>query len=112
MKNYLLGIIFLVLAFYLLWQQGNEQIEYAKQSPGDSVEIAQDTPKNENDAVSFADQTNDGVQSIVANPTKGLQSIQLDEEILTRGLQNELSSFVFSNHSGAIVQSLYINLTD
>ena len=102
MKNYLLGIIFLVLAFYLLWQQGNEQIEYAKQSPGDSVEIAQDTPKNESDAVSFADQTNDGVQSIVANPTKGLQSIQLDEEILTRGLQNELSSFVFSNHSGAI----------
>ena len=29
MKNYLLGAGFLVLAFYLIWQQGAEQIEYS-----------------------------------------------------------------------------------
>ena len=29
MKNYLLGAGFLVLAFYLMWQQGAEQIEYS-----------------------------------------------------------------------------------
>ena len=27
MKNYLLGVIFLVLAFYLIWEQGSQQAE-------------------------------------------------------------------------------------
>ena len=31
MKNYILGAGFLVLAFYLIWQQGAEQIDYADQ---------------------------------------------------------------------------------
>ena len=31
MKNYLLGVSFLIVAFYLIWQQGSNQIEYAEQ---------------------------------------------------------------------------------
>ena len=31
MKNYLLGVSLLILAFYLIWQQGANQIDYAEQ---------------------------------------------------------------------------------
>ena len=111
MKNYLLGIIFLGLAFYLLWQQGNQQIEYANQNTGNPDEVAHDEPSKETPMVSSADQTNDDVQSIVSNPVTGLQSIQLDEEVLNKGLETDLSSFVFSNHFGAI-RSISLHKSD
>ena len=111
MKNYLLGIIFLGLAFYLLWQQGNQQIEYANQNPRNPDEVAHDEPSKETPMVSSADQTNDDVQSIVSNPVTGLQSIQLDEEVLNRGLETDLSSFVFSNHFGSI-RSISLHKSD
>ena len=90
MKNYLLGIIFLGLAFYLLWQQGNQQIEYANQNPRNPDKVAHDEPSKETPMVSSADQTNDDVQSIVSNPVTGLQSIQLDDEVLNRALETDL----------------------
>ena len=63
-------------------------------------EVAHDEPSKETPMVSSADQTNDDVQSIVSNPVTGLQSIQLDDEVLNKGLESDLSSFVFSNHFG------------
>ena len=111
MKNYLLGIIFLGLAFYLLWQQGNQQIEYANQNPRNPDEVAHDEPSKETPMVSSADQTNDDVQSIVSNPVTGLQSIQLDDEVLNRALETDLSSFVFSNHFGSI-RSISLHKSD
>ena len=37
MKNYLLGVIFLIIAFYMLWQQGAQQVEQKERSFQDEL---------------------------------------------------------------------------
>ena len=112
MKNYLLGVIFLILAFYLIWEQGSQQAE-RKNFP----EIAQSETKTTR-PTSDGNQTWDVVQSREVSPASftsnefGLKPAkELADEILTPGLSTDLSSVLFSNHTGGI-RSIQLHKSD
>ncbi|MEK9772257.1 MAG: YidC/Oxa1 family insertase periplasmic-domain containing protein [Opitutae bacterium] len=100
MKNYLLGVGFLILAFYLIWQQGSEQMDYAEQRSTNQASVEPILPIADNPSISKNGQV---VQS--DEPSAGIlfESVQeLGQEKLSAGLASELSSVTFSNHTGGI----------
>ena len=104
MKNYLLGAGFLVLAFYLIWQQGAEQIEYSDRlSNKEVIEQTQRVEGIEGNSSPYS--TTSGIEPGIVNSedsTPFAAAVQLGEEKLTDGLSTNLSSITFSNHTGAI----------
>ena len=104
MKNYLLGAGFLVLAFYLMWQQGAEQIEYSDRLL--DKEVNEQTQRVEViEANSSLYSIAPGLEPRNVNSegsTQFASVVQLGEEKLTDGLSTDLSSITFSNHTGAI----------
>ena len=104
MKNYLLGAGFLVLAFYLIWQQGAEQIEYSDRlSNKEVIEQTQRVEGIEGNSSPYS--TTSGIEPGIVNSedsTPFAAVVQLGEEKLTDGLSTNLSSITFSNHTGAI----------
>lgn len=112
MKNYLLGVVFLILAFYLIWEQGSQQAE-RKNFP----EIAQSETKTTT-PTSDGNQTWDVIQNREDSPASftsnefGLKPAnELADEILTPGLSTDLSSVLFSNHTGGI-RSIQLHKSD
>ncbi|MDA7822025.1 YidC/Oxa1 family insertase periplasmic-domain containing protein [Opitutales bacterium] len=110
MKNYILGAGFLVLAFYLIWQQGAEQIDYSDQmSKAEKREPTSTIEAIENNT-SFSSNT-----SPASNFDSELRSfaptVSLGEEKLTDGLSTNLSSVTFSNHTGGI-RSVQLHQSD
>ena len=110
MKNYILGAGFLVLAFYLIWQQGAEQIDYSDQmSKAEKREPTSTIEAIENNT-SFSSNT-----SPASNFDSELRSfaptVSLGEEKLTDGLITNLSSVTFSNHTGGI-RSVQLHQSD
>ena len=103
MKNYLLGIGFLILAFYLIWQQGSEQIDYADQRSTNQATSDSPYPIAEgNTSRSFSQggqtpQDGESSTELFFESTK-----ELGQEKLSPGLASELSSVTFSNHTGGI----------
>ena len=106
MKNILIGISMLVLAFYLLWEQGKQQQEFLDES------IVQDDEPNK-----LPDELSQTMAEL--NSTLSLQTSPIDrnlsqniftsppiqiekEEELFEGLKNEFSTIVFTNHSGGV----------
>ncbi|MEL0099249.1 MAG: hypothetical protein VW907_06820, partial [Opitutae bacterium] len=90
MKNYLLGVGFLILAFYLIWQQGSEQMDYAEQRSTNQASVEPILPIADNPSISKNGQV---VQS--DEPSAGIlfESVQeLGQEKLSAGLASELSS--------------------
>ena len=104
MKNYLLGAGFLVLAFYLIWQQGAEQIEYSDRLSNKEVnEQTQRVEVIEGNSSLYS--ITPGIEPGIVNSedsTPFAAVVQLGEEKLTDGLSTNLSSITFSNHTGAI----------
>ncbi len=104
MKNYLLGAGFLVLAFYLIWQQGAEQIEYSDRLL--NKEVSEQTQRVEGiEGNSSPYLTTPDIEPGIINSedsTPFAAVVQLGEEKLTDGLSTNLSSITFSNHTGAI----------
>lgn len=104
MKNYLLGAGFLVLAFYLIWQQGAEQIEYSDRLSNKEVnEQTQRVEIIEGNSSPYS--ITPGIEPGIVNSedsTPFAAVVQLGEEKLTDGLSTNLSSITFSNHTGAI----------
>ena len=104
MKNYLLGAGFLVLAFYLIWQQGAEQIEYSDRLSNKEVnEQTQRVEVIEGNSSPYSKTS--GIEPGIVNSedsTPFAAVVQLGEEKLTDGLSTNLSSITFSNHTGAI----------
>ena len=104
MKNYLLGAGFLVLAFYLIWQQGAEQIEYSDRLSNKEVnEKTQRVEIIEGNSSPYS--ITPGIELGIVNSedsTPFAAVVQLGEEKLTDGLSTNLSSITFSNHTGAI----------
>ncbi|MDG0964169.1 MAG: YidC/Oxa1 family insertase periplasmic-domain containing protein [Opitutales bacterium] len=105
MKNILIGISMLVLAFYLLWEQGMQQQELIDNSivADENVSIAtqgetristQSPPSSFSDPV--VDQ-NRSLPDISTSPTL----IEREEELF-EGLANQFSTLVFTDHSGGI----------
>ena len=104
MKNYLLGAGFLVLAFYLIWQQGAEQIEYSDRLSNKEVnEQTQRVEIIEGNSSPYS--ITPGIEPGIVNSedsTPFAAVVQPGEEKLTDGLSTNLSSITFSNHTGAI----------
>lgn len=100
MKNYLIGIILLVLAFFLLWRQGAQQMDLARQDANRTVPIEP--------AYNVTDQN-----VTISNPTVVPESnatpvlpvekpIVLEQEQSVTALETPYSSLVFSNHTGGL----------
>ena len=103
MKNYLLGIGFLLLAFYLIWQQGSEQIDYAEQRSTNQTPFEPTHSIAENNTSRPFSQVGKTVD--YGEPSAELffeSAKELGQEELSSGLASELSSITFSNHTGGI----------
>jgi len=112
MKNYLLGFIFLVLAFYLIWEQGSQQAER------DNFPSITQTETKTARSTSDGNQTWDVSQNREDSPASftsnefGIKPAnELGDEILTPGLSTDLSSVLFSNHTGGI-RSIQLHKSD
>jgi len=104
MKNYLIGIILLFLAFFLLWREGGRQVDLAKQDANRSASTVSpidgsNSPVDTNPKISPPVSTGDGNASAVLPMQK---PVVLGEEKLVEGLENNYSSLVFSNHTGGL----------
>ena len=106
MKNILIGASMLVLAFYLLWEQGTQQQELI----GDRV-VADENPNKIsgessrafsefNSSSSFQTPATDQNLSQTTFPSSPFEITK--NEKLYEGLTNEYSTLVFTNHSGGV----------
>ena len=106
MKNYLIGIILLVLAFFLLWREGGRQVELAKQDANRSVSSVSpidgnNSPGDQNLTISAPAPVN--LPEGNASPVPPIEKpVVLGDEQLVNGLENAYSSLVFSNHTGGL----------
>jgi YidC/Oxa1 family membrane protein insertase len=105
MKNYLIGIILLFLAFFLLWREGGRQVDLAKQDANKSVSSfpspidGNNSPGDQNLTISPPVSSSEGN----ASPLPPIEKpVALGEEQLVDGLGNAYSSLVFSNHTGGL----------
>ncbi len=112
MKNYLLGVIFLVLAFYLIWEQGSQQAE-RNNFPSitqSETKIARPTSDG-NQTWDVIQNRDDSPASFISNEFGLKPANELGDEILTPGLSTDLSSVLFSNHTGGI-RSIQLHQSD
>ena len=112
MKNYLLGVIFLVLAFYLIWEQGSQQAERNNftsitQSETKTARLTSDG----NQTWDVSQNREDSPDSFTSNEFGIKPANELGDEILTPGLSTDLSSVLFSNHTGGI-RSIQLHKSD
>ena len=107
MKNILIGIGMLVLAFYLLWEQGKQQQDFAEKRR--TLADENGSIVNNDSGIDFP--TANGIASTA--PGVSDQNLsqsdpvfsapkKLAQEVLFEGLTNDFSSLVFTNHSGGI----------
>lgn len=106
MKNYVIGICLLLLAFGLLWQQGSKQgpLPAEKETPVLPSGVASDE-----NSTRFQSEQNagnlpvEGTEDFNATPDLPIvASTTLGKEILQEGLETPFSTIVFSNHTGGI----------
>ncbi len=106
MKNILIGVGMLILAFYMLWEQGKQSQEFLEQNRlADDKEIGSPVEAN---------RTYNSSQQALSNNSSGLDFNQsesisihssidsLEKEELYEGLSNSFSSLIFTNHSGGV----------
>jgi YidC/Oxa1 family membrane protein insertase len=105
MKNYLIGIILLVVGVFLFWRQGTEQMETAEQ---DAKEAKKSSPPPAIN--SSGDQNQSLFDQNVTKPLPvalpegnvSVAPVQVSPEQTTIGLENDHSSLEFSNHTGGL----------
>jgi YidC/Oxa1 family membrane protein insertase len=108
MKNYILGVGFLLLAFYMILQQGSEQAASSNHFESKQLldeghrTVADDTRRLKSDL-----ELNQSVSSEL--PFENVE--KLEEEILVSGLNTDFSSITFSNHTGGI-RSIQLHQSD
>ncbi len=112
MKNYLLGVIFLVLAFYLIWEQGSQQAERNNFPSITQSETKTARPTSDgNQTWDVIENREDSPASFTSNEFGLKPANELGDEILTPGLSTDLSSVLFSNHTGGI-RSIQLHKSD
>ena len=112
MKNYLLGVIFLVLAFYLIWEQGSQQAERNNFPSITQSETKTARPTSDgNQTWDVSQNREDSPDSFTSNEFGIKPANELGDEILTPGLSTDLSSVLFSNHTGGI-RSIQLHKSD
>ena len=104
MKNYLIGIVFLLAAFYLLWQQG----EVAREQSTDDTAWDENMSLPSNQAFQPTEEKNllpvgQRVSMRVKHRRMHLKlSKTSPEEELFEGMANEYSTLQFTNYSGGL----------
>ena len=112
MKNYILGVGFLLLAFYMIWQQGADQAAFSNQKESKQISDQRHTTLAEN----YSNETRDLTSDLELNQTISsdlpFENVEkLEEEVLVSGLNTDLSSITFSNHTGGI-RSVQLHQSD
>ncbi|MBT3539964.1 MAG: membrane protein insertase YidC, partial [Opitutae bacterium] len=105
MKNILIGISMLVLAFYLLWEQGMQQQDFIDNSivadeNASSRTQGETRTSPQSDPYSFSEPVADQNRSLSDTPSS--PTLVEREEELFEGLANEFSTLVFTDHSGGV----------
>jgi YidC/Oxa1 family membrane protein insertase len=105
MKNILIGISMLVLAFYLLWEQGMQQQDLIDNSivadeNASSRTQGEARTSPQSDPYSFSEPVADQNRSLSDTPSS--PTLVEREEELFEGLANEFSTLVFTDHSGGV----------
>jgi YidC/Oxa1 family membrane protein insertase len=105
MKNILIGISMLVLAFYLLWEQGMQQQDFIDNSivadeNASSRTQGEARTSPQSDPYSFSEPVADQNRSLSDTPSS--PTLVEREEELFEGLANEFSTLVFTDHSGGV----------
>jgi YidC/Oxa1 family membrane protein insertase len=105
MKNILIGISMLVLAFYLLWEQGMKQQDFIDNSIVADENASSRTQGEtrispQSDPYSFSEPVADQNRSLSDTPSS--PTLVEREEVLFEGLANEFSTLVFTDHSGGV----------
>ena len=104
MKNILIGASMLVLAFYLLWEQGTQQQELI----GDRVVADENPNKISGESSRAFSEFNSSFQTPatdqnLSQTTFPSSPVEITKnEKLYEGLTNEYSTLVFTNHSGGV----------
>jgi YidC/Oxa1 family membrane protein insertase len=105
MKNILIGISMLVLAFYLLWEQGMQQQDFIDNSivadeNASSRTQGEARTSPQSDPYSFSEPVADQNRSLSDTPSS--PTLVERKEELFEGLANEFSTLVFTDHSGGV----------
>ena len=98
MKNILIGVGMLILAFYILWEQGKQQQENLEQSR--SIDRTSIEDFNGSDRITPFNETNTTLSYTKID--QNLSSFEEINEELSSGLENDFSSLVFTNVSGGV----------
>ena len=104
MKNILIGASMLVLAFYLLWEQGKQQQELI----GDRVVADENPNKISGESSRAFSEFNSSFQTPATDQNLSQTTFPSSpfeitkNEKLYEGLTNEYSTLVFTNHSGGV----------
>jgi YidC/Oxa1 family membrane protein insertase len=103
MKNYLLGFCFLIGAFYLIWDQSEQQ------KNSDDLTHSPQNPSINTSDLNFSSIRNEKNQSAIAinsienpSPQSALTEAMEEKEDLFEGLQNEYSSLTFTSLWGGL----------
>ena len=103
MKNFIIGIILLVSAFYLLWEQGQQQVDQQTTDNSYSEDVLGSFDTNISKVPNIS--PNAVVPIVEGNKTKVNLLPEIDfPEVVTKGLTNSFSSLIFTNRFGSIKQ--------
>ena len=103
MKNFIIGIILLVSAFYLLWEQGQQQVDQQTTDNSYSEDVLGSFDTNISKVPNIS--PNAVVPTVEGNKTKVNLLPEIDfPEVVTKGLTNSFSSLIFTNRFGSIKQ--------
>ena len=102
MKNYVVGIGLLVLAFYLIWQQGTQIPPIVDGSSNAPFSDSNETGSGRASLPSLNPSPIQETNQSTAVPSPFNDPLSLGEERLVERLENPYSTPVFSNHTGAL----------
>ena len=105
MKNILIGISMLLLAFFLLWEQGQQQQELIDQARSSDENFQENFYESNISAPAFEQASNSQIVQRELNASQTVIPVASDEiekEELFEGLSNDFSNLIFTNQTGAV----------
>ncbi len=107
MKNIIIGIGMLILAFYLLWYQGKQQQELYEQQNAEEISSRSSfvSEQNQNSSFEITPAINPEISDDENSTSAQLPIIEDTlsfREHLIEGLENDYSSLIFTNDSGGV----------
>ena len=104
MKNILIGISMLVLAFFLLWEQGQQQQEFIEQARSSDENFKENFNESNISTHAFEPPSNSEIENDrnASQTVLPVASVEMQKEELFEGLSNDFSDLIFTNQTGAV----------